>query len=100
MTVGTLLTGTPLTGYSAVDYGAALGMAVFCTLMGHSMFSLVLKYLPAPLVSTVQLLDCVCAFGWGVVLFSEYPGWVAIAGGVMVVAGVILYSRLAAKEEE
>jgi len=34
------------------------------------------------------------------VLFSEYPGWVAIAGGVMVVAGVILYSRLAAKEEE
>ena len=96
----TTVSGTPVLGYGWENYAAALGMAVFCTLMGHSMFSLVLKYLPAPLVSTVQLLDCVCAFGWGVVLFSEYPGWVAIAGGVMVVAGVILYSRLAAKEEE
>ena len=95
----TVASGTPVLGYGAVNFGAALGMAVFCTLLGHSMFSLVLKYLPAPLVSTVQLLDCVCAFGWGVVLFSEYPGPVAILGGVIVVAGVILYSRLTAKEE-
>ena len=95
----TAVGGTPVLGYGWENLAAALGMAVFCTLMGHSMFSLVLKYLPAPLVSTVQLLDTVFAFGWGVVLFSEYPGPVAIAGGVMVVAGVALYSRLTAKEE-
>jgi drug/metabolite transporter (DMT)-like permease len=60
----------------------------------------VLKYLPAPLVSTVQLLDCVLAFGWGIVLFSEYPGLTAILGGVIVVTGVVLYTRLTAREEE
>ena len=96
----TVVSGTPVLGYGAVNFAAALGMAVFCTLLGHSMFSLVLKYLPAPLVSTVQLLDCVLAFGWGVVLFSEYPGRPAILGGVIVVTGVVLYTRLTAREEE
>ena len=88
----TVVSGTPVLGYGGVNFAVALGMAVFCTLLGHSMFSLVLKYLSAPLVSTVQLLDCVCAFGWGAVLFSEYPSATAILGGVVVVAGVALYS--------
>ena len=88
----TVVSGTPVLGYGSVNFAVALGMAVFCTLLGHSMFSLVLKYLSAPLVSTVQLLDCVCAFGWGAVLFSEYPSATAILGGVVVVAGVALYS--------
>ena len=88
----TVVSGTPVLGYGSVNFAVALGMAVFCTLLGHSMFSLVLKYLSAPLVSTVQLLDCVCAFGWGALLFSEYPGVTAILGGVVVVAGVALYS--------
>ena len=89
----TVVSGTPVLGYGSVNFAVALGMAVFCTLLGHSMFSLVLKYLSAPLVSTVQLLDCVCAFGWGAVLFSEYPGLTAILGGITVVVGVALYSR-------
>ena len=89
----TVVSGTPVLGYGGINFAVALGMAVFCTLLGHSMFSLVLKYLSAPLVSTVQLLDCVCAFGWGAVLFSEYPGLTAILGGITVVVGVALYSR-------
>ena len=89
----TVVSGTPVLGYGSVNFAVALGMAVFCTLLGHRMFSLVLKYLSAPLVSTVQLLDCVCAFGWGAVLFSEYPGLTAILGGITVVVGVALYSR-------
>ena len=91
----TVVSGTPVLGYGTVNFGAALGMAVFCTLLGHSMFSLVLKYLPAPLVSTVQLLDCVFAFFWGVVLFAEFPSLWAVLGGATVVAGVVLYSRSA-----
>ena len=46
-----LVTGVPLTGYQPVDYWAALGMAVFCTLLGHSVFSWGLKYESAAFIS-------------------------------------------------
>lgn len=94
----TLISGTPILGYGAVNFGAALGMALFCTLMGHSIFSWALKYLPASLVSTIRLLDCVVSTLWGCLIFGEFPSLTAILGGCMVIAGVILYSRTTANE--
>ena len=95
-----LATGTPLVGYGAADYGAALGMAVFCTMLGHSVFSWGLKYLPAAYVSTVKLLEPVFAAFWGVLLFREKPGFAVAAGGVLIVAGLMLYTRAAGERKE
>ncbi len=93
-----LATGLPLAGYGAVNGLTALGMAVFCTLLGHSVFSWGLKYLPAAFVSTVKLLEPVLAAGWGLLLFGERPGLAVVLGGAAVVAGIALYSRAAGKE--
>ena len=94
----TLVSGTPVLGYGAVNFGAALGMALFCTLMGHSIFSWALKYLPPSLVSTVRLLDCVASTVWGCLFFHEIPGLLTVLGGITVIAAVILYSRITANE--
>ena len=77
---------------------AALGMAVLCTLMGHSVFTWGLKYLSPAYISTVKLLDPVFSAAWGLLLFGEIPTVQVIVGGVIVVAGVFLYGR--ATEEE
>lgn len=93
-----LLNRTPLAGYGPVNLGTALGMAVFCTLLGHSVFSWGLKYLPPAFISTVKLLEPVFASVWGLALFGERPGPAVVLGGAVIILGVALYSRAAGNE--
>ena len=94
-----LVSRTPLIGHASGNLLTALGMAVFCTLMGHSIASWSLKYLPAPFVSTVQLLDCVFSTLWGVLLFREIPPVTALFGSAFCVFGIILYTQLTMNKE-
>lgn len=93
-----LLQGVSPVGYGAVNYATALGMAVFCTLLGHSVFSWGLKYLPPAFIATAKLLEPVFAAVWGLLLFAEIPGWTVVLGGVVVICGVALYGRAAVDE--
>lgn len=83
----------PLTGWGTENLLTALGMAVFCTLLGHSVFSWGLKYLPPAFIATAKLLEPVFASVWGLLLFGEEPGLQVLLGGGVILAGVALYSR-------
>ena len=93
-----LTSGLRLTGYGAGNLLTALGMAVFCTLLGHSVFSWGLKYLPASFVSTAKLLEPVFASVWGLLLFQERPAVLVMIGGAVVILGVALYGRAVGEE--
>ncbi len=95
-----LATGTPLFGYGTVNFWASLGMAVFPTLLGHSVFSWCLKYLPPALVSTMRQMDPLCAALWGFLVFGERPGILVLVGGVIIICGAVLYSRTTALEKK
>lgn len=82
-----------LTGWGPVNLLAGLGMAVFCTLLGHSVFSWGLKYLPPAFISTANLLEPVLASVWGLLLFRERPGPLVVLGGGVILLGIALYSR-------
>lgn len=86
-----LATGTSPVGYAPVDYAAALGLAVFCTLMGHSIFSWGLHYESPAFVSMAKLLEPVFATIMGIFLFREIPGEMVIIGGIIVILGVAFY---------
>lgn len=95
---GTLLAaalagGRALTGWGPVNLLAGLGLAVFCTLLGHSVFSWGLKYLPPAFISTAKLLEPVFASVWGLILFGERPGLLVVLGGGVILLGIALYSR-------
>lgn len=94
----TLAGGTVLTGYGVENLATSLGMAVFCTLLGHSIFSWGLKYLPPAFISTAKLLEPVFASVWGLLLFGEKPGTLVICGGIVIILGVALYGRAVAEE--
>ncbi len=85
--------GWALAGWGPVNLLAGLGMAVFCTLLGHSVFSWGLKYLPPAFISTANLLEPVLASVWGLLLFGEGPGPLVILGGGVILLGIALYSR-------
>lgn len=86
-------TKTPLFGYGAINWLCALGMAVFCTLLGHSVFSWGLKYESPAFISTAKLLEPVFAGILGVLLFKEIPKMQVIIGGCIIILGVYIYSR-------
>lgn len=88
-----LCTKTPLFGYGAINWLCALGMAVFCTLLGHSVFSWGLKYESPAFISTAKLLEPVFAGILGVLLFKEIPKMQVIIGGCIIILGVYIYSR-------
>ncbi len=88
-----LFSGQPLLGYEPVNWLTALGMALFCTLLGHSVFSWGLKYESAAFISTAKLLEPVFASILGVLLFREIPSLPVIIGGCVVVLGLFIYTR-------
>ena len=95
-----LFTGVPVTGYEPINLLTALGMAVFCTLLGHSVFSWGLKYESAAYVATVKLLEPVFASILGILLFREIPTVPVVLGGIVVILGVVVYTRFSAQRGE
>jgi drug/metabolite transporter (DMT)-like permease len=97
--VGTVLilsvaSGTPVHGYRGVNLATALGMVVFCTLAGHSVFSWGLKYLPPAFISTSKLLEPVFSSVWALFAFAEKPGVPVVLGGIVVLLGISMYCRI------
>lgn len=95
LTVGiaALISGTPFSGYEPVNYGLALGMTIFCTFFGHSVYSWGFKYLNASYITTIKLLEPVFASILGLLIFRENPGAFVILGGAVVIGGIIYYTR-------
>lgn len=81
----------PLFGYDKVNYISAFGMAVLCTLMGHSIFSWGLKYLSASYVSIVKLSDPVFASILAFIFFSQIPAIMVIFGCLIVIGGLFIF---------
>ena len=90
-----LFSGTAVTGYHSVDYAAALGLALFSTLLGHSVFSWGLQYESPTFVSMAKLLEPVFATIMGILLFREVPGALVALGGIIVILGVGWYCKKA-----
>lgn len=82
-----------LTGYGAVNYFLGLGMAVFNSLLGHSIFNWSFKYLSPTLVTVVKLFQPALATLWAFLLLSEQPAANQLLGGAVLIAGVFLYIR-------
>ena len=89
-----LVQGASLLGYgwSAVIVGLLL--AVFSTILGHSIFSWCLKYFSPSFVSASKLCEPVVAVVIAGFLFGELPGWLQVLGGVLILGGVFWYSRI------
>ncbi len=95
---------TMIQGYGFFDYGfgaiaVGLLLAVFSTILGHSIFSWCLKYFSPSFVSASKLCEPVVAAILAMLLFGEGMAPLQILGGVLILGGVGYYSRMEAKEK-
>jgi len=89
-----LLQGSSITGYGISGVIVGLLLAVFSTILGHSIFSWCLKYFSPSFVSASKLCEPVVAAVLAGFLFGEAPAVLQIIGGSMIIGGVLYYSKL------
>ena len=82
-------------GYSGVAVGFLL--AIFSTILGHSIFSWCLKYFSPSFVSASKLCEPVVAAILAGFLFGETPVMLQLIGGILILGGVFYYSLLERK---
>ena len=85
-------------GYGFFDYGISgvlvgLLLALFSTILGHSIFSWCLKYFSPSFVSASKLCEPVAAAALAGFLFGESVTMLQILGGALILGGVLFYSR-------
>ena len=79
-------------GFSGILVGLLL--AVFSTILGHSIFSWCLKYFSPSFVSASKLCEPVVAAILAGFLFGETPAALQLAGGALILGGALYYSKL------
>ena len=94
-----LLTMSVIQQQGLFDYGAngiliGLALAVFSTILGHSVFSWCLKFFSPSFVSASKLCEPVVAAVLAGFLFGEIPGPIQLFGCVLILGSVLYYSRL------
>ncbi len=87
-----------LFAYGTSPIIVGLLLAIFSTILGHSIFSWCLKYFSPSFVSASKLCEPVVAAILAGFLFGEIPTATCIAGGVLILGGNYYYSRIEQKE--
>lgn len=91
-----LAQGQNLFGYGSSAVVVGLLLAVFSTLLGHSIFTWCLRYFSPAFVSASKLCEPVAASLLAWMIFGEAPVLLQVLGGVLIIGGVLGYSRLEA----
>lgn len=89
----TVAASVPLAPYPVRDWFLFLGLAVSCTLIGHTIFNWVMAYVPASTVSVSVLGEPVGAMIWVALFLGEYPDVRQILGGGIIIGGLSLFIR-------
>lgn len=84
-------------GMGPVVIGALL--AVFSTILGHSIFSWCLKFFSPSFASAAKLCEPVVASILAVFLFGEVPTLMQLAGGILILGGLYAYSRVEGRKQ-
>ena len=90
----TAFQGVSMGGYGCGALIVGLLLAVFSTILGHSIFSWCLKYFTPSFVSASKLCEPVAAGILAYFLFGEQPSLLQLAGGVLIISSVYFYSKL------
>lgn len=91
--------GSHIVAYGLSPVAVGLLLALFSTIMGHSILSWCLKFFSPSFVSASKLCEPVAAAVMAVFLFGEMPRPMQIGGSILILGGVFAYSRIERKNE-
>jgi drug/metabolite transporter (DMT)-like permease len=80
--------GQPFTGFSSGTWGLFVLMALIPHIMGHTVFNYLLRHIEATVVAIAIMGEPVGASLLALAIFGEVPRWTAVAGGLLILAGI------------
>ena len=97
--LGALATGTEMSGFSPNTWLALIGIALVSQLLGHSGYNWSLRHLNPDIVAVSFLGEPILASVLGLLFFREPVPGATIAGGVLVLAAIVIAARVASRQE-
>ncbi len=88
-----LYSGENLSDYSLNTWLIFLLLALIPTIVGHSLYNWLLKYVPAHMVAMTILGEPIGATLLAILFFSQIPGPWTIIGGLMILSGIFIVLR-------
>ncbi|WP_432402547.1 DMT family transporter [Wukongibacter sp. M2B1] len=89
-----IFTNTPLYPYPFQEMLRFLMLAIFCTILGHSIFNWALEYVKPTYISTAVLGEPVFASLWAIVFFKEIPKVWQFVGSLVIIYGIYRYTKI------
>jgi len=99
LAIGALITKTPFTGYPPEMYLNCFGLTFFCTILGHAILNICVKYVSATAVSVVSLTGPLFSTIFDFIFFKEKVLPFQVMGGIIILFGVYLFIKSNQKEE-
>ncbi|WP_246946145.1 DMT family transporter [Bacillus pinisoli] len=93
-----LLSGEPFLPYNAKQWGYFILLAIFPTLLGHTLFNYALRWVSTSLISVTILFEPIGASILAYYIFQEMILSHQLIGGVIVIAGICLFLLWKKKE--
>ena len=93
LVVATVVSGVRLAPYPVREYLLFAALALFCTLLGHSLFNWALRFVKPTVISTSILGEPVIASALALVVFAEAPSVFTLVGGAIILASIYLFVR-------
>jgi drug/metabolite transporter (DMT)-like permease len=97
LVAASLLARVPFYPYPAADWVLFLALAAVCTVLGHTVFNWVLRYVQASVVSVSILGEPLGAILWASLFLGENPTLRQVAGGALIFSGLFIFTRVAAR---
>jgi drug/metabolite transporter (DMT)-like permease len=94
---GCLVVGARVHPHPVFDYVLFLALAVVPTILGHTVFNWALRYVSASVISVSVLGEPVGATLLAMAVLKEKPPATAIAGGALVLSGIILFTLFSSR---
>jgi drug/metabolite transporter (DMT)-like permease len=91
--------GLPFYPYPSHDWLLFIGLALVCTVLGHTVFNWVLKYVQASVISVSILGEPLGAILWAAVFLGENPTLRQMAGGALIFSGLYLFTKITARSQ-
>jgi len=97
LSAAALIGGFSFHPYPAQDWLIFVALALVCTILGHTVFNWVLRYVQASVVSVSVLGEPLGAILWAAVFLGENPTLRQGIGGGLIFAGLYLFTRITAR---
>jgi drug/metabolite transporter (DMT)-like permease len=75
-----------------------MALAVVCTVIGHTVFNWVLRYVQASVVSVSVLGEPLGAIVWASIFLREYPTLRQTIGACFIFGGLFIFTRFSASQ--